>query len=100
MVKWARLSRFYSHYHGSAYAHAPMTMRERSHYDATIITADKFVAHLWEAYAIPLALSVIHRPSSVMCCQCRPYLPDIRFVFGANVYHVPGLCLLGIGCAP
>ena len=26
-----------------------------------------FLAHLWCAYAIPLALSVVHRPSSVVC---------------------------------
>ena len=25
---------------------------------------------------------------------------DIKSVFGANVHHVPGLCLLGIGGAP
>ena len=37
-----------------------------------------FLAQLWGAYAIPLALSVVDRRSSVKC---------------ANVYHVPGLCL-------
>ena len=26
-----------------------------------------FLAHLWCAYAIPLALSVVRRPSSVVC---------------------------------
>ena len=32
-----------------------------------------FLAHLWGAYAIPLALSVV---------RCT--------IFGANIYHVPG----------
>ena len=27
-------------------------------------------------------------------------MQDIKSIFGANVYHVPGLCLLGIGGAP
>ena len=38
-----------------------------------------FLANLWGAYAIPLALSVVR---------------------SANVYHVHGLCLLGIGGTP
>ena len=42
-------------------------------------THNMFLAHLWGAYAIPLA---------------------IKSIFGANVYHVPGLCLQGIGGAP
>ena len=25
---------------------------------------------------------------------------DIKSIFGANVYHVPGMCLLGTGGAP
>ena len=29
--------------------------------------APGFLAHLWCAYAIPLALSVVRRPSSVVC---------------------------------
>ena len=36
--------------------------------------SSEFLAHLWGAY--------------------------IKFMFSANVYHVPGLCLLGIGGAP
>ena len=38
-----------------------------------------FLANLWGAYATPLALSVVR---------------------SANVYHVHGLCLLGIGGTP
>ena len=32
----------------------------------------RFLAHLWGAYAIPLALSVVRRPSSVVCRLCPP----------------------------
>ena len=31
-----------------------------------------FLAHLWGAYAIPLALSLICRQSSVLCLLCPP----------------------------
>ena len=48
-----------------------------------------FLAHLWGAYAIPVALSVVRCPSYVVCR-----------LFGADAHHVPGLCLLGIGAAP
>ena len=47
----------------------------------------------------PLALSVCQ--SYVVCRLCPPcLLEDIKSVFGANVHHVPGLCLLGIGGTP
>ena len=38
--------------------------------------------------------------SYVVCRLCLTKLPEIinKSTFGANVYHVPGLCLLGIGC--
>ena len=57
-----------------------------------------FLAHLWGAYAIPVALSVVRRVSSVSTITTRNN-EDIKSIFGANVYHVPGLCLLGIGGA-
>ena len=50
------------------------------------------LAHLWGAYAIPMALSIVRRVSSVS--------KVIKSIFGAIVHHVPGLCLLGIGGAP
>ena len=31
-----------------------------------------FLAHLWEAYAIPIALSVVHRLSYIVCRLCPP----------------------------
>ena len=58
-----------------------------------------FLAHLWEAYAIPVALSVLRRESSVSTVTTRNNL-DIKSIFGASVHHVPGLCLQGIGGAP
>ena len=57
------------------------------------------LAHLWGAYAIPLALSVVRRVSSVSTITTRNN-EAIKSIFSANVYHVPGLCLLGIGGAP
>ena len=36
------------------------------------LTPSEFLDHLWGAYAIPLALSVVHRPSSVVCRLCPP----------------------------
>ena len=48
------------------------------------------------SYAIPLALSVVHGVSSVSTITTRNN-KDIKFICGANVHHVPGLCLLGIG---
>ena len=49
---------------------------------------------------------VVRRPSFVVCrvlyvsnITTRKNLA-IRSIFSANVYHVPGLCLLGIGGAP
>ena len=66
----------------------------------------RFLAHLWGAYAIPVALSGIQRPasailrvSSVSTITTRNN-KDIKSIFGADVHHVPGLCLLGIGGAP
>ena len=32
----------------------------------------RFLAHLWGAYAIPLALSVVRRESFVVCRLCPP----------------------------
>ena len=58
-----------------------------------------FLAHLWGAYAIPLELSVVHHPSSVSTITTRNN-EAIKSIFSANVYHVAGLCLLGIGGAP
>ena len=59
------------------------------------------LAHLWGAYAIPLALSVIHRLSFVIGSTLTTRNNEaIKSIFSANVYHVPGLCLLGIGGAP
>ena len=56
------------------------------------------LAHLWGAYAIPLALSVIHRLSFVIVSTLTTRNNEaIKSIFSANVYHVPGLCLLGIG---
>ena len=31
---------------------------------------------------------------------CHTHILDIKSLFGANVHHVPGLCLLGIGGTP
>ena len=45
------------------------------------------------------ALSVVRRVSSVSTITTRNNL-DIKSIFGVNVHHVPGLCLLGIGGAP
>ena len=46
-----------------------------------------------------MALSGVRRVSSVSTITTRNN-SDIKSIFGANVYHVPGLCLLGIGGAP
>ena len=58
-----------------------------------------FLAHLWGAYAIPLALSVVCRVLSVSTITTGNN-EAIKSIFSANVYHVSGLCLLGIGGAP
>ena len=50
--------------------------------------------------------SVVRRSSSVVSCVSSVstittrYNEDIESIFGANVHHVSGLCLLGIGGAP
>ena len=43
-----------------------------------------------------------HEICSFVCRLCPPSLPEIikKSIFGANVHHVPGLCLLGISGAP
>ena len=46
-----------------------------------------------------MALSVVRRVSSVSTITTRNN-EDIKSIFGANVQHVPGLCLLGIGGDP
>ena len=43
--------------------------------------------------------SVVRRVSSVSTITTKNN-KDIKSIFGANVHHVPGLCLLGIGGAP
>ena len=43
--------------------------------------------------------SVVRRVSSVSTITTRNN-KDIKSIFGADVHHVPGLCLLGIGGAP
>ena len=64
------------------------------------------LANLWEAYAIPLALSVVHRPSFIVCGVSSVSTittrnnEAIKSIFSANVHHVPGLCLLGMGGTP
>ena len=64
------------------------------------------LAHQWGAYAIPLTLSVVCRPLSVVCRVSSVSTITarnnevIKSIFSANVYHVPGLCLLGIDGAP
>ena len=64
------------------------------------------LAYQWGAYAIPVALSSIRRLSSIVCHVSTVSAittrnnEDIKSIFGANVHHVPGLCLLGIGGAP
>ena len=70
-------------------------------------SATQFLAHLWGAHAIRMALSVVCHPSSIVRCwssvstrTTRNNYYDVVSIFGANVYHVPGLCLLGIGGAP
>ena len=52
-------------------------------------------------YAIPLALSVVHRRhvASVFTITTRNN-EAIKSIFSANVYHISGLCLLGIGGTP
>ena len=67
-----------------------------------------FSAHLWGAYAILLVrgpssvvrrpLSVVRRVSSVSTTTTRNN-EDIKSIFSANLYHVPGSCLQGIGGA-
>ena len=42
---------------------------------------------------------VVRRVSSVSTITTKNN-KDIKSIFGANVHHVPGLCLLGIGGAP
>ena len=39
---------------------------------STRIIRSFLLAHLWGAYAIPLALSVVRRESSVVCRLCPP----------------------------
>ena len=48
---------------------------------------------------VPVTLSVVRRVSSVSTMTTRNN-KDIKSIFGADVHHVPGLCLLGIGGAP
>ena len=48
---------------------------------------------------VPVALSVVRRVSSVSTITTRNN-KDIKSIFGADVHHVPGLCLLGIGGTP
>ena len=43
--------------------------------------------------------SVGRRTSCVICIH-HNYQKDIKSIFSANVHHVPGLCLQGIGGAP
>ena len=54
---------------------------------------------MWGADAIPLALPFVRRVSSVSTITTRNN-EAIKSIFGTNVHHVPGLCLLGIGGAP
>ena len=71
------------------------------HFPVSIVSClvkNCFLAHLWGAYAILLMLSVVHRLLSVSTINTRN--KDIKSIFGENVYHLPGLCLLGIGGAP
>ena len=60
-----------------------------------------FLAHLWGAHAIhvPVAMSVVRRVSSVSTITNRNN-KDIKSIVGADVHHVPGLCLLDIGVPP
>ena len=51
------------------------------------------------AYAIPLASSVVRRVSPVSTITTRNN-EAIKSIFSVNVYHVPGLYLLGNGGAP
>ena len=44
-------------------------------------------------------LAVLRRMSYMHTITTRNN-KDINSIFGANVHHVPGLCLLGIGGAP
>ena len=46
-----------------------------------------------------MASSVVHCVLSVSTITTRNNY-DIKSIFGVNVYHVIGLCLLGIGGAP
>ena len=59
------------------------------------------LAHLWGAHAIhvPVAMSVVRRVSSVSTITTRNN-KDSKSIFGADVHHVPRLCLLGIRSAP
>ena len=43
--------------------------------------------------------SFVHHVSSVSTITTKNN-KDIKPIFGADVHHVPGLCLLGIGGAP
>ena len=56
-----------------------------------VVRRPSFVAHH--------PTSVVRRVSSVSTITTRNN-KDIKSIFGANVHHVPGLCLLGIGGAP
>ena len=58
-----------------------------------------FLAHMWGAYAIPVELSIVCRVSSVSTITTRNNY-DIKSILGANVHHVPGLCLEVIGGPP
>ena len=47
--------------------------------------------------------SLCHTPGVVRCVSSAittRNIEVIKSIFSANVYHVPGLCLLGIGGAP
>ena len=48
------------------------------------------LAHLWGAYAIPMALSVFRCVSSVSTITTRNN-EAVESIFSANVYHVPGI---------
>ena len=46
-------------------------------------------------YALLLVLSLLRHP---MCLLFPPQLPEIIKI--SNLYHIPGMCLIGLGGAP
>ena len=62
---------------------------------AHLLGGGEFMPDPWRCLS-----SIACRVSSVSNITTRNNFKDIKSIFSANVYHVPGLCLLGIDGTP